>query len=85
MGRMKNDGTQAKVSDLEFRKDERSRLSTRCECERDSHDAAIDAAFGLFKGRDGFPQDGLKFQLEAGAEWPRDVSVNLRCRGSRAE
>jgi hypothetical protein len=66
---MKDDAARAKVSTLESTNDERGRLAKAGISERDSSDAAIEAAFGLFKGRKGFPQDGLKFQLEARAEW----------------
>ena len=31
--------------------------------------ATLDAAFGMFKGKDVFPQDGLEFQDEMRAEW----------------
>ena len=32
-------------------------------------DKAMKAAFGIFKGRDVFPEDGLEYQLEVRAEW----------------
>jgi hypothetical protein len=31
--------------------------------------AAMKAAFGIFKGKDVFPEDGLEYQIEVRAEW----------------
>jgi hypothetical protein len=69
MGGMKDDAARANAANLESANGERSPESATRACERDAGIAAINAAFGLFKGREGFPQDGLRFQLEARAEW----------------
>lgn len=69
MGGMKDDAARTKVARLESADGERSPQGMARTSEPDVRDTAIDAAFGLFKDREGFPQDGLQFQLEARAEW----------------
>ncbi|MYM94815.1 hypothetical protein [Duganella vulcania] len=35
----------------------------------EARNKAIAAAFGILKGKDVFPEDGLEYQLEVRAEW----------------
>lgn len=58
MGGMKDDAARAKVAALEAADGERRPQATARASERDSNGAAIDAAFGLFKGRRVSPRMG---------------------------
>jgi hypothetical protein len=69
MAGMNDDPARAKAATPKTAKAERSGQSMDRVSKGDRHDTVINAAFGLFKGRQDFPQDGLKFQIEVRAEW----------------